>query len=100
MRQNWLLAAMLIGLGPATVAARPHYAATVVRTTFGIPHITANDWGGIGYGTGYAYAQDNLCLLAEEFATVAGERSKWFGPAATSVLGFDRIDNLTSDVAP
>ena len=99
MRRVWLLAAMAIGLGPAAVAARAHYAATIVRTTFGIPHITAKDWGGIGYGTGYAYAQDNLCLLAEEFATVAGERSTWFGPAATSVLGFDRIDNLTSDVA-
>ncbi|MBX9731632.1 MAG: penicillin acylase family protein, partial [Sphingomonas sp.] len=39
-----------------------------------------------------------LCMLAEEFATVAGERSKYFGPKATAVLGFGPIDNLSSDI--
>jgi hypothetical protein len=45
--------------------------ASITRTTYGIPHITAKNWKGIGYGVGYAYAQDNLCMLAEDFATVA-----------------------------
>ena len=79
-------------------AKAPHFAATIVRTTYGIPHITAQSWGGIGYGVGYAYAQDNLCMIAEEFATVAGERSRWFGPKETATLGFDKIDNLSSDL--
>lgn len=76
----------------------PVFSATITRTTYGIPHIRADTWGGLGYGTAYAYAQDNLCLLAEEFVTVAGERSRWFGPKQSAVLGFDKIDNLSSDV--
>ena len=79
-------------------AKAPRYAASITRTTYGIPHIRAADWGGLGYGVAYAYGQDNLCMLAEEFATVAGERSRWFGPKDTATLGFDRIDNLSSDV--
>ena len=99
MRWIALAVAAASALASGHVAARPHFAATIARTTFGIPHITAADWGGAGYGVGYAYAQDNLCLLAEEFVTVAGERSRWFGPEGTAVLGFSSIDNLSSDVA-
>lgn len=87
-----LIAATPVGAAPA------HFSATITRTTFGIPHIRATTWGGLGYGVAYAYAQDNLCMLAEEFATVAGERSRWFGPKESAVLGFDKIDNLSSDV--
>ncbi len=72
--------------------------ATITRTAFGIPHIEAKDWRGVGYGVAYAYAEDNLCLLAEEFATVAGERSLHFGPEGTATLGFEQVDNLSSDV--
>jgi acyl-homoserine-lactone acylase len=92
-------AALAVLLTSASAAARaPHYAATITRTTYGIPHIRAADWGGLSYGVAYAYGQDNLCLLAEEFATVAGERSRWFGPKERATLGFDTIDNLSSDV--
>jgi acyl-homoserine-lactone acylase len=86
-------------LAPAGAAlAKPRYAATITRTTYGIPHIEARDWRGVGYGVAYAYAEDNLCLLAEEFATVAGERSRFWGPEAKAVLGFEAVDNLSSDV--
>lgn len=62
-------------LAPASkAAAGKSYQASITRTTYGIPHITADTWQGVGYGVAYAYAEDNLCLLAEEFATVAGER--------------------------
>ena len=84
--------------GHPAIARAPHYAASITRTAYGIPHINAKDWGGIGYGVAYAYAEDNLCLLAEEFATVAGERSLHFGPKNYAVLGFERIDNLSSDI--
>lgn len=80
------------------VAKGPRYEATITRTTYGIPHITAPNWAGLGYGTAYAYAQDNLCLLAEEFVTIAGERSRWFGPAEKATLGFSQVDNLSSDI--
>jgi acyl-homoserine-lactone acylase len=91
-------AAAALLLTPATPAlAGKRYQATITRTTYGIPHIEARDWRGVGYGVAYAYAEDNLCLLAEEFATVAGERSQHFGPEAKAVLGFEQVDNLSSD---
>ena len=91
------MAAALVA--PASEAqAGPRYEARITRTTYGIPHIAARDWRGVGYGVAYAYAEDNLCLLAEEFATVAGERSRHFGPEAKAVLGFEQVDNLSSDV--
>lgn len=85
-------------LAAPAVHAKYRYDATITRTTHGIPHITASTWQGVGYGVAYAYAEDNLCLLAEEFATVAGERSLHFGPEAKAVLGFQEVDNLASDV--
>ncbi len=78
--------------------AQPRFAASITRTTFGVPHIRATDWRGLGYGASYVYAQDNLCLLAEEFVTVAGERSRYFGPTSVSVQDFGKMDNLSSDV--
>ena len=78
--------------------AKYRYAATITRTAHGVPHIVAQDWRGAGYGVGYAYAQDNLCMIAEEFATVAGERSLHFGPKNSATLGFQSVDNLSSDI--
>lgn len=74
------------------------FRAEITRTAHGIPHIIAKDHAGIGYGVAYAYAQDNLCLLAEEFVTVAGERSLHFGPQNSATLGFQQVDNVSSDV--
>jgi len=93
-----LLGLGLLALGASAAGAKPRFAASITRTSYGIPHIRAADWGGAGYGVGYAYAEDNLCLLAEEFATVAGERSLYFGAKNKAVLGFQEIDNLSSDV--
>ena len=72
--------------GPSSVKPAA-YSAEIRRTSFGIPHIRANDEAGLGYGIGYAYAEDNVCLLANEIVTVNGERAKHFG-----------ADGLTSDV--
>lgn len=99
MRVTILAATALVAsMTCASAEARQRYTAEIVRTTFGIPHIKATDWQGIGYGVGYAYAQDNVCMLAEELATVAGERSRWFGPDAKATLGFQQVDNMSSDV--
>ena len=98
MMRTTLLAGSLAALLLTPAAeARSRYEATITRTTYGIPHIEADTWAGVGYGVAYAYAEDNLCLLAEEFATVAGERSRHFGPEASTVLGFQQVDNLSSD---
>ncbi|NMX60141.1 acylase [Pseudomonas sp. WS 5079] len=69
--------------------------ADIRRTGFGIPHIRANDERGLGYGIGYAYAQDNLCLLANEVVTVNGQRARYFGAEQATL---EERNNLTSDV--
>lgn len=53
--------------------------AEVIRTEHSIAHINADDWVGLGYGIGYAMAEDNVCLLADMYATFAGKRSLYFG---------------------
>lgn len=54
--------------------------ATIRYTEYGIPHIRAGDYAGLGFGTGWAQAADQVCTLAEGFVTVRGERSRYFGP--------------------
>lgn len=47
------------------------YEADIQRTQFGIPHITAKDYKGLGYGVGYAFAEDNICSLAHEIVVAS-----------------------------
>lgn len=91
------LAAMLAGLSlAATASSQPGEAtADIRRTSFGVPHIRADNERGLGYGIGYAYAQDNLCLLANEVTTVNGDRSRYFGPEQFTV---EERENQVSDV--
>lgn len=93
-----------LGLAAALVAASltlqareadGEASAQIRRTSFGVPHILAKDERGLGYGIGYAYAQDNLCLLAGEVLTVNGERSRYFGADGKTV---EQRDNLSSDL--
>ena len=55
------------------------YSADIQRTEFGIPHITANDYKGLGYGVGYAFAEDNFCSLAREVIVAKGESMLYLG---------------------
>jgi acyl-homoserine-lactone acylase len=61
------------------------YNAQVQRTSFGIPHIQASDWGSLGYGYGYAFAQDNICVLARDVVVATGTQSRYFGPVGNNV---------------
>jgi acyl-homoserine-lactone acylase len=63
-----------------TAPAAKRYNTTVRWTAYGVPHIKAQDWGGLGYGFAYAVAVDGVCILAREFVVVRGEQSKYFGP--------------------
>lgn len=94
---RFCLTALFIGLSLGAQARNQtgEASADIRRTTYGVPHILAADERGLGYGIGYAYAQDNLCLLANEIVTVNGERSKYFGADQVTV---EQRDNLTSDV--
>ena len=91
------IVAVVAATGAATAPARAGTAGAVAvrRTGFGIPHVLAGTYRDLGYGAGYAYAQDNLCALADDVLTVSGERSRWFGPDASAP---DGVGNLDSDV--
>jgi acyl-homoserine-lactone acylase len=68
----------------ASHAAKPErtYDVQVQRTSYGIPHIRANDWGSLGYGYGYAFAQDNVCVLARDALGAQGRQARHFGAGA------------------
>jgi acyl-homoserine-lactone acylase len=96
------LAPLVVGLAAlaastAAAAAPAHLDATIVRTRYGIPHVKAADYASLGYGSGYAFAEDNVCLLADDVVTVTGERSRYFGPDAKTVVSFADIRDLDSD---
>jgi acyl-homoserine-lactone acylase len=68
------------------------YRASITRTEYGVAHIVADDWGSLGFGQGYAFAQDRACTLIDQVIKVRGERSLWFGPG-------DNDANLVTDFA-
>ena len=44
--------------------------AEIIRSKGGIPTIRADDFKGLGFGYGYAFAEDNICTIAEAYVTV------------------------------
>lgn len=81
------------GAATATVETR----ATIRTTSHGIPHVTADDYRGVGFGAGYAFARDAICEIAGRFVTVSARRSQFF-PATDRVdYGPSRPTNLESD---
>jgi acyl-homoserine-lactone acylase len=91
------LAALLAS--SAAEAAPSGYKVTVRRTAHGIPHITARDFPSLAYGYAQAFAEDNICVIADSYVTVRGERSKYFGPGGSySFRGNGTApNNLNSD---
>lgn len=51
----------------------------LVRTKYGIPHITADTFYGLGLGYGYAYSQDNYCVLMKEVVRANGRSALLLG---------------------
>lgn len=49
-------------------------------TEHGVPHITANDWRGLGFGQGWACARDRMPTIADHVLKVRSQRSRYFGP--------------------
>ncbi|MEK6807204.1 MAG: acylase [Pseudomonadota bacterium] len=75
------------------------YSVEITRTEFGIPHIKAANFPSLAYGYAYAFAQDNLCVIADSYVTVNGQRSRFFGPDASYVFQGNglTVNNLRSD---
>jgi acyl-homoserine-lactone acylase len=58
------------------------YEADIRWTTHGVAHIRAADWGGLGFGQGWACARDHLPTLADQIVKVRSERARFHGPGA------------------
>src|SRR4051794_34747855 len=110
-----IAAALCLGLLPALLAmtshgaaasgaTTPRYAAAITRTEHGIPHITASDFGSLGFGSGYAAAGTSICTLADTVLTARGQRSRYLGPSGTyddqvSMTGTNlQVDTLVTDL--
>ncbi len=60
---------------PASERASGGGLSAVIRyTEYGIPHIVAEDYANLGFGTGWAKAADQVCTLADGFVTLRGGR--------------------------
>ncbi len=79
------------GLTENAPTVEPAFTAEVRRTAYGVPHIKADDMGGIGFGFGYASAEDNICEIMDRLLTVAGERARFLGPGEDG-------ENIDSDI--
>jgi acyl-homoserine-lactone acylase len=92
--------ALASGLGRPSAPATGRPSAQIRYTTGGIPHILAHDWTGLGFGYGYAFAQDNLCTMANDYVTVEAQRSRYFGPTGVDIERGNGIvvSNLDSDL--
>ncbi len=96
--------APLIGTGgnPTVPGGTLKYDAQVTRTPLGIPHVKSNradDFGSIGYGLGYAFSEDNLCVLLDDIVTIRGERAQFFGRDGTYTIQANgsTASNIDSD---
>ncbi len=65
------------------------YSVDIRWTSYGIPHVLAEDFGSLGYGFAYAASTDGICVFARELATAMGTLSADAG--ATE-------ENITSDI--
>lgn len=80
LKYSGFIAVLAAGLLLASCdAQKPQYKADIKVTSFGIPHITADDFGSLGFGEGYMAAQDHVCNIAYTIVEARGERAKYYG---------------------
>jgi acyl-homoserine-lactone acylase len=92
------LAALLLGsCGGSSAEAAEHV--DIRLTEYGIAHIRAADYEGLGRGHGYAQARDNLCKIELGMLALDGRLSRHFGPdGMDSTLAIGAGTNLGSDL--
>ncbi len=82
---------------PIEPPVEPSFSAEVRRTEFGIPHINATDYAGLGYGIGYAYAQDNFCVGMREVVFSIGRSAEFLGESEGNLNADLLFTYLTGD---
>ncbi|MFT5276608.1 MAG: acyl-homoserine-lactone acylase [Granulosicoccus sp.] len=69
--------------------------ANIRWTEYGVPHVTAQNLESMSFGVGYAFAQDNLCILADQIIKYNSQRAKYLGPDRN--LGSGDSEHLIND---
>ena len=64
----------------ASDESNSRYNTQIRWTSYGIPHVKADDWGSLAYGFAYATARDAICTIARDVLMVNGDLSRQFGP--------------------
>jgi penicillin amidase len=83
-----IVAALLLGIVPSTASGNgdrnglPPGQVTIVRDTYGVPHVFGSTPAALWYGAGYAQAQDRLWQADLLRRTVNGTIAEFFGPSA------------------
>lgn len=73
------------------------YSADIVWTEYGIPHVTATDWGSLGYGSGYVAARQNFCVIMRAIVDANGDSARYFGDSGN--LDLDLVMKMFNDDA-
>src|ERR1700691_409086 len=63
---------------PATIQGA--LKAKISTSSYGVPHILADNLAGAGFGLGYSEAKSNICEVATRWLTVSAQRSRYFDP--------------------
>lgn len=63
----------------------PRYNADIRWTSYGIPHVKADDWGSLGYGFAYATAKDGVCVFARHAVMANGTLAADMGPSPENI---------------
>lgn len=92
-----MAAAALLSACASPPGAPDARTATIQRTANGVPHISAGDPETLAYAMAYAYAQDNVCMTADQLVTVRGQRSRYFGAATLGLLARRMLPNEQAD---
>lgn len=82
---------------PQVTAFAPNgeISANVRWTDYGVPYVKANNYESLGFGVGYAFANDNICVLADQIIKFNSERARYFGP--DEVAGSGDSGNVIND---
>ncbi|MED5421509.1 MAG: penicillin acylase family protein, partial [Pseudomonadota bacterium] len=85
MKNKVLLLLAVAVLAGCADESRDRYNVDIRWTSYGIPHVTADDWGSLGYGFAYATATDGICVFAREVSRSNGTMSVDFGASDENV---------------
>lgn len=69
--------------------------AKIRRTDYGVPHIKADNLESLSFGIGYAFSQDNACMLLDIVSRYNSRRSQYYGP--DQIPGSGDNANLITD---